>query len=160
MAVTWRDTTLMRKVKIERNYVCEECGSTKDIQAHHYDGHDNDKLIVLCGKCHASKHSELAPGLFTNKKEIRSRQLGLGHDFARSRPWVLFNWNGDRILKKYQRIKSNMVSSVCHPYVSPALNNMLDCSLCNEVTKHWKVGQRNDGLQRYKCSKCGTSRYM
>jgi transcription elongation factor Elf1 len=67
MSSKWRDTTLMKKVKKENNFVCQECGSTLNIQAHHLYGKQSNELIVLCGNCHAKKHPYLAPALFSAK---------------------------------------------------------------------------------------------
>jgi len=147
MVATWRDTKLMRKIKQQHQYVCEECGSTENIQAHHYDGKNNDKLVVLCGKCHALKHPELAIELFINKKKMNPRQLWFpDQEFKGRKPCILMGFNGHVLLKRYER--------VC----KKPLSNMLPCRRCKKETHHDKQGIIN-GKQRYFCTECGSTRY-
>lgn len=52
------------RAKANANYICQECGSTELIQAHHLIPDDDDSLIVLCAECHSSKHPDVPRALF------------------------------------------------------------------------------------------------
>jgi len=54
-------------VKSNANYICQQCGSTENIQAHHIIPKDDSTLIVLCGLCHSDKHPNVPKNLFLNK---------------------------------------------------------------------------------------------
>lgn len=52
-----RDRTRgLTKHHLEHEKVCAECGSTKDLQFHHfnYEGHEN--VVTLCKDCHYRRH--------------------------------------------------------------------------------------------------------
>ena len=103
MGSNWRNTTAMGKIKKLKGYICQECGGSDDIQAHHIDGKEGDRLIVLCGRCHSLKHPELAVELFVNKK-VHFGQLKFNDDvlprrdaWTGRRNWFIF---GDIIVYK------------------------------------------------------------
>ena len=52
------------RVKSNANYICQECGSTELIQAHHQVPGDDSSLVVLCAECHSQKHPNLPKALF------------------------------------------------------------------------------------------------
>ena len=52
------------RVKANANYICQECGSTELIQAHHEIPGDDDSLIALCADCHSKKHPDVPKALF------------------------------------------------------------------------------------------------
>ncbi len=51
-----------RKGKERDNYVCQNCGSTIEVQGHHiidyqYGGSDSvDNIVTLCRECHKKAH--------------------------------------------------------------------------------------------------------
>lgn len=55
------------KVKSNAKYICQECGSTELIQAHHQIPGDHNSLLPLCAECHSQKHPNLPKALFFNK---------------------------------------------------------------------------------------------
>ncbi|MFX1587607.1 MAG: HNH endonuclease [Promethearchaeota archaeon] len=67
----WRN-----KVFLRDNYICQECGSKNNLQAHHkiFVSEDNNKIfdidngITLCIDCHAEKHSEVEDLILSKKK--------------------------------------------------------------------------------------------
>ena len=52
-------------VKANANYICSQCGSTENIQAHHRVPGDDSTLIVLCAECHSIEHPEVPKSLIT-----------------------------------------------------------------------------------------------
>ena len=71
-------TKLWRESVMERDgYVCQECGATEDLEAHHIKSfaeypelrYDIDNGITLCHKCHNMLH-------FANKKETQTESNG------------------------------------------------------------------------------------
>lgn len=56
-------------VKANAHYVCQECGSTELIQAHHQTPDDDSTLISLCASCHSKKHPDVPLGLFFSGKK-------------------------------------------------------------------------------------------
>ena len=67
-----RNQQFARQV-IERDKVCQECGSAGDPQAHHIvpisEGGKDDPSngITLCAPCHAAQHPDVPRNLFLNK---------------------------------------------------------------------------------------------
>lgn len=55
------------RVKANARYICQECGSTEFIQAHHQIPGEDDSLVVLCAECHSKKHPDVPKNLFFNK---------------------------------------------------------------------------------------------
>lgn len=55
------------RAKSNARYVCQECGSTEFIQAHHQIPRDDGSLIVLCAVCHSKRHSDVPLGLFFSR---------------------------------------------------------------------------------------------
>lgn len=56
------------KVKANARYICQECGSTELIQAHHEIPGDDNSLVALCAECHSKKHPDVPRALFFNKR--------------------------------------------------------------------------------------------
>jgi len=56
------------RVKSNAHYLCQECGSTEQIQAHHQIPGDDSSLSCLCADCHSKKHPNLPRALFFNKR--------------------------------------------------------------------------------------------
>lgn len=61
------------KVKANAHYICQECGSTELIQAHHEIPSDDDTLIALCAECHSRRHPNVPKGLFITAKPTKSK---------------------------------------------------------------------------------------
>ena len=55
------------KAKTNARYICQECGSTELIQAHHETPGDDTSLVVLCAECHSKKHPGVPRALFFSK---------------------------------------------------------------------------------------------
>lgn len=56
------------RVKANAKYICQECGSTELIQAHHETPGDDNTLAVLCADCHSRKHPDIPRALLFNKR--------------------------------------------------------------------------------------------
>ena len=54
--------------KSNAGYICQECGSRDNLQAHHCIPHDDSTLICLCAVCHHKRHPNMALRLFTHKQ--------------------------------------------------------------------------------------------
>ncbi len=151
----WRSLVKAKTRKLECSYICQERGSDKDIQAHHYNGRDNDCIVVLCGKCHAAKHPDLSPDLFVNHHLPSERQLMLDNHLFRdrmdSKSWFVF---GDVLVDR----KTHMWRPLndCLGYDAIAMQ----CKMCGSSTIH-KDGTRKvrrNGriytVQAFLCSDC------
>lgn len=57
------------RAKLKSHYICEICGSTEFIQAHHKIPGDDTSLIALCGVCHSKQHPYVPLGLFFSKNK-------------------------------------------------------------------------------------------
>lgn len=55
------------KVKSNASYICQECGSTELIQAHHEIPGNDNSLIALCSACHSRRHPDVPRSLFFNQ---------------------------------------------------------------------------------------------
>jgi len=55
------------RAKSNAKYICNECGTTERIQAHHEIAGDDSSIVVLCAECHSKRHPEVPRGLFLHK---------------------------------------------------------------------------------------------
>lgn len=58
----------MVKIKANSKYICQQCGGTENIQAHHEIPGDDSSLICLCAECHSQRHPNMPKALFFNKR--------------------------------------------------------------------------------------------
>jgi len=56
------------KAKAKVHYICQECGSSELIQAHHEIPGNDDSLIALCADCHSKRHPNMPRTLFFNSR--------------------------------------------------------------------------------------------
>lgn len=51
---------MLAYIILEKEYKCERCGSTRNVDVHHKDGNFSnntpENLVVLCRSCHAKEH--------------------------------------------------------------------------------------------------------
>lgn len=55
--------------KANANYVCQECGATEYLQAHHTVPGDDTSLICLCAMCHSKQHPDIPQALFLTESQ-------------------------------------------------------------------------------------------
>ena len=166
------------RVKSNANYVCQECGSTELIQAHHQIKGDDDSLIVLCANCHSKKHPKVPKPLFfvakvrqpywwnisasTIAKQIdvcsrtvirKARRLGIPTGCSIS------NEDIERIkgYKKYSSVNKLSKITKFKKKIYLLRYYILEraCPKCKSkiITKSgW-----DRGVQRYRCQRCGVT---
>ena len=79
------------KVKAEKNYTCEVCGTTRNLKSkiritvHHKDGNPGNNtrsnLECICNKCHLSKQKFLQAKYLNIKKEEQGQGTLLSHPY-------------------------------------------------------------------------------
>ena len=69
----YRKNHIPREItKYKAGYICQECGSAINIQAHHKKRGDDNSLICLCAECHSKRHPKNMHNFITAPKCCRS----------------------------------------------------------------------------------------
>lgn len=163
------------KVKAKYDYTCAKCSSMENIQAHDPTGKHNDwrQGIALCGSCHSLEHPNVPRNLFSLKTHqpywpnISARSLA--KEFGCHNRTIIRRAQQLEILAGEVLSESNrklLELSYRHQrqrglreYLTETITNEPPiCTKCDiKMHKAGKVQLLYNRIQRYKCSKCGTT---
>jgi hypothetical protein len=137
------------KAKANANFICQHCGSTEMIQAHHQTPGDDSTLIALCAVCHHKQHPDMALGLFTNKmmrpywenKSMGSlaKEVGVcARTIARRAqrndiPAGTLKPLDELLLKQPHNYSTEPVAPICCEQEVSLSNSKYHCSVCGKV---------------------------
>jgi len=160
------------RVKANAHYICQECGSTEMIQAHHQIPKDDSTLICLCAECHSKRHPDIPRALFFNKntqpywenksastiaKEVglnprticrRAKRLGISKGILSEADEILLKKRHEKVQyiphPRIKKVKEKKVPLIMpiEPILRLMNTNYLTCRRCKGSTKHWKIGNR------------------
>jgi len=138
------------RIKSNARYICQECGSTEFIQAHHRTPNDDSTLIALCAECHSKKHPDVPRKLFfSNNRQpywsnvsasTLAREVGV-------HPRTIW-----RLLKRL-KINKGYLSDETRALI---IREILPLS-CPEEEQHEKEVQQIEDTSkfRFRCNNCG-----
>jgi len=140
-----------RKAALQRDRVCQSCGSSDDLHVHHIrpvrtfddftDAHDINNLVVLCSSCHRKWEGRRErPNSLDEDGRVQLSQLV--HNLSRDTiarfyeppgPWVLFEWYKRELLDDWKRC------GVCLKKLQETRSRSDYCEHCGLPPRFWDI---------------------